>query len=294
MDVFFKIKNSNNKELISFLNQHNLTKNDILRNSEILEKYLDNYIECIDGTDFLSCPQLIKGYNWKLTYENKTIYLELQDCWHQQNLKAFNKIYNNFLICHFPKSMLSLSIKKDFLLLPNDLIRIKIKKYFEEFVQGKHQLGLYIYGAPGIGKTFISILLANDLVRNNYKVCFVFVPELMSNLKQAISKNPQSLATDIAKLQKCDVLFLDDLAGEPVSDWTRDEILFSILNHRMQNNLATFFTSNYGMKDLQQYYSINFKSKSQDVLKAMRLVERIRYLAKPVLLSSAVQRKYAK
>ncbi|WP_338982198.1 ATP-binding protein [Spiroplasma endosymbiont of Eupeodes luniger] len=293
MDIYHRIQKTKIVALQKFIAEHQLLKKDLLRNNDILEKYLNNFVECLDGLNWNECQQLIPGYRLELVYENQRIYLEMQDCLHRQYLRANDKIRNNYLICHFPLSMINLSLENDFHLPENDFIRIKLKEYFINFLKKEQTTGLYIYGAPGIGKTYISILLANSLVRNDYKVCFVFVPQLMSQLKQAISKATNSLASDIYKLQTCDVLFLDDLAGEPVSEWTRDEILFSILNYRMQHNLSTFFTSNYDMGNLQEYYSRNAKYKNIDIVKSIRLVERIRYLAKPVLLGGDVLRKYA-
>lgn len=292
MDIDQLVEKSNIVPLKNFIKEHKLTKKDLLRNRDVIEKYVAIFFQCEESLA-TECQQLISGYQLELVYENERIYLKMRDCAHQRRLRAVNRFKNNYLICHLPEAMMNLSLAKDFKVLKNDQTRFKLKEYFSEFIQKKQTKGIYIHGAPGIGKTYLSILLANELVRANYKVCFVFVPQLMAELKQAIAKTGNFLGNQIKKLQTCDILFLDDLAGESVSEWTRDEILFSILNHRMQHDLATFFTSNYDLGNLQDYYSRNLKYKNIDMVRSIRLVERIRYLAKPVLLTSKPLRKYA-
>ena len=154
----------------------------------------------------------------KLNYENSRIYLNMIDCLHSQYNKKILNHKNKYLICHFPDNMKNLSLENDFLLFKNNKTRLWLKNYFKNIISFQETIGLYIHGKPGTGKTFLLILLANELVRTNRSIAFVFVPKLMNDLKQALSKNPSEVNIIIEKLQKADVLFLDDLAGEPVSD----------------------------------------------------------------------------
>ena len=40
-----------------------------------------------------------------------------------------------------------------------------------------------------------------------------------------------------------------------MSAWVRDEILQVILQHRMQENLPTFFTSNFNFEELERHFA---------------------------------------
>ena len=56
----------------------------------------------------------------------------------------------------------------------------------------------------------------------------------------------------------------------------------SILDARMQNHLMTWFTSNEDYKTLLEHYI--FSNKSEDKYEAMRIIERIQTLSKPIEL----------
>lgn len=55
---------------------------------------------------------------------------------------------------------------------------------------------------------------------------------------------------------KLDLLLLDDIGAETVTNWSRDEILGTILQYRMENNLSTFITSNLNISELEGHSSL--------------------------------------
>ena len=71
-------------------------------------------------------------------------------------------------------------------------------------------------------------------------------------------------------------MLIDDIGAEKVTEWGRDEILGTILQTRMNKNLITFFTSNLTIDELLKHLSLT-KDK-EDLVKAKRIVERIKYL----------------
>ena len=84
-------------------------------------------------------------------------------------------------------------------------------------------------------------------------------------------------------LKYVEVLIMDDIGTEGVSDWLRDDILMSILNYRMEAN-KTCFLSNLSMDQLEQYYSVNNRKEVRE-LAAKRLLERIRMTSRKFNLS---------
>ena len=59
-----------------------------------------------------------------------------------------------------------------------------------------------------------------------------------------------------------------------VSEFTRDRLLFNILDYRMENKLTTFFTSNLSKEDLKEHYTFD-KKVNGNLMMAERLLERI-------------------
>ena len=48
-------------------------------------------------------------------------------------------------------------------------------------------------------------------------------------------------------VKEANLLLLDDIGAEKLSDWARDEVLGVILQYRMEEHLPTFFTSNLSL-----------------------------------------------
>jgi primosomal protein DnaI len=57
--------------------------------------------------------------------------------------------------------------------------------------------------------------------------------------------------------------------------------LGTILQFRMLENLPTFFTSNFDFKELEHHLTYTQRGE-EEKMKAARIMERIKYLAKPV------------
>lgn len=74
---------------------------------------------------------------------------------------------------------------------------------------------------------------------------------------------------------------LDDLGAESVTSWMRDDVLGTILQFRMLENLPTFFSSNLNFKELEHHLTYTQRGEKEE-LKAARVMERIKSLATPV------------
>lgn len=290
MNLYDQIITSNIDELKTFINKHKLNKNDIMENYLIFEQFLNEFIQCKFQPNLENCQQIIPGYAPKLIYDNKRIYIIMNDCAHKQAWAINNKIEINYLMRHFSDDLLKLTTK-DLKFNKNDDERKELINNYVDFIKNPNHIGLYIYGRPGTGKTYISIIFANKLAELGKKVAFVFTAQLAQELKQSF-QYPGMFDKILNNLKKCDVLFLDDIAGESISEWFRDDILFNILNYRMLNNLATFFTSNYNLNELHNYYKRNNKNSTIELVKAERLLERIKVLAKAIQLNKTILRSY--
>ena len=79
-----------------------------------------------------------------------------------------------------------------------------------------------------------------------------------------------------------DILIIDDIGAEKVTDWGRDEILGTILQTRMNNLKTTFFTSNFTLKELERHLSNN----GSEPVKSSRIIERIKFLCQDMEMIS--------
>lgn len=128
--------------------------------------------------------------------------------------------------------------------------------------------------------------LANSIAATNKNVIFLHVPTFIASLSSHFEDN--SLNKEIKRVSECDVLILDDIGAETLSQWSRDDVLGVILQARMDNVLPTFFSSNLDMDKLEKHFA-EIKN-AVDPVKAARLMQRVRFLAKEVVVSGENRR----
>ncbi len=151
----------------------------------------------------------------------------------------------------------------------------------------KFHKGIYIVGPFGVGKTYLLGAIANELAQNGLITTLVHVPSLSSEMKNAIGEG--GLSDKLDAIKKAPILILDDIGAESSSSWFRDEILGVILQYRMQQELPTFFSSNFTIAELEEHLRISQRGEDEG-LKAKRIIERIKFLSTEVYLDGENRR----
>lgn len=217
-----------------------------------------------------------------------------------------DKLDFNYVACKYKKKELkeTENIKSTFFEMPleirkakmvdihkDDAKRLPIIKWLTNFYknyQKDHTLkGLFLHGSFGSGKTYLISALLNELSQNNNSTIIIYYPELLRSLKESFESN--NFSDKINRIKKADLLLLDDIGAETVTAWNRDEILGTILQHRMDNKLPTFFTSNLNLKELELHFIIN--NSPSEAIKARRIIERIKQITEYQELISENRRK---
>jgi len=157
----------------------------------------------------------------------------------------------------------------------------KIREYVESYEKNKVLKGFYIYGKYGTGKTYLLSAIAHEIVNKGAKVLMVFMPDLVRSIRQGISDG--NLEDKINQLKQVEVLMFDDIGGENMTPWFRDEVLLPVLQYRLSAQLTTFFSSNLPLTKLISSLS-NDRNNQIDHVKAHRIVKRITGLTNIVKL----------
>lgn len=177
---------------------------------------------------------------------------------------------------HIPKSILNATFEDIEPDPPRRAAIVEAMKFCTEFVPGQTFKGLYLYGQMGVGKSRIAGAIARELAKRGIDVVMVYVPDFLAEVKDSISSNGVSSKMDA--LKEASVLILDDIGAEPLTSWTRDEVLGPILQRRMEE-LATIYTSNLSLNELRQHLTSVKDAKETDrkqhEKKAERIIERI-------------------
>ncbi|MBN1592295.1 MAG: ATP-binding protein [Candidatus Coatesbacteria bacterium] len=114
--------------------------------------------------------------------------------------------------------------------------------------------GLLFMGGCGVGKTHLAAGIIKDIISKSVPCLFVDFRALLSEIKETYS-DPRSETSESEILEpvlETDVVVLDDLGAERISDWVRDKLGF-IINHRYNHKKAMIITTNFmdsaGKKD---------------------------------------------
>lgn len=131
------------------------------------------------------------------------------------------------------------------------------KKYIEEYPNWKQE-SLLVWGTYGNGKTHLAASVTNELNRKGYIVVFQSVPELLRRIKSTFNRENKETDHQIMKaLLECDLLVLDDIGAEKLTDWVQ-ELMFNIIDGRYRKGLPIFYTSN--LKPLELSNQIGARS----------------------------------
>ena len=246
----------------------------VINNQNVIEfsLLLESNKKCVKckGLDF--CDNENKGF--KLIYEDDAF--KYSPCRYLNDFNKKNKNKSLIKTLYLPSKILEARIDNYDI---NSESRKKIFAKINEFItatrNGEYAKGLYLYGTFSIGKTYTLACIANELARNNIESLLIYFPDLVTDLKNAISDNNryQSL---INMLKSVSVLMLDDLGSENMTPWIRDEILGPIINYRVLENKPVFISSNIKPNELKNHLAIDKLSESN--LKAERIISRLNAL----------------
>ncbi|MGT2744240.1 primosomal protein DnaI [Streptococcus phocae subsp. phocae] len=211
-------------------------------------------------------------------------YLETKELIEQQKQLAISERIN---LVNLPKSYRKIQLSE---IDVNNASRMQVFSDILDFVESypaPDQKGLYLYGDMGIGKSYFMAAMAHELSeKKDVSTTLLHFPSFAIDVKNAISNG--SVKEEIDAVKTVPVLILDDIGAEQATSWVRDEVLQVILQHRMLEDLPTFFTSNYSFADLEKKWS-HIKG-NDETWQAKRVMERVRYLARECHLEGVNRR----
>lgn len=271
----------NDQDVKSFIQKNGLKITDTF-----LDKNLSKLYEYVNQRDKQS--KIIPGYKPKLIisdHDIEVVYEPSEDTLVKQKAAMLRKRVE---MISMPKTLRKASIS-DYELKDVDgrsEALVEALSFIDEYSKTPENFhkGLYLYGNFGVGKTYLCGAIANELAGLNHKSLLLHFPSFAIEMKGLIGKD--TLLETLNRVKQVEILMIDDIGASSLSSWVRDEILGVILEYRMQNELTTFFTSNFSMDLLEkQHLALDNRGESNNEVKAARLMQRIKYLSKPVMIT---------
>ena len=118
---------------------------------------------------------------------------------------------------------------------------------------------LIMMGGTGLGKTHLSLAIANAAIEKGFGVVYASVNNIVSRLEREHFGRDEDLSTG-SLLLDCDLLILDDLGTEFRTAFSISEI-YNIINTRQMVQRPTIISTNLTMKEIEDRYSERFASR---------------------------------
>ena len=192
------------------------------------------------GIDKCSCfkSKLIKWY-----YKDS----DLEEAVKTNNFKNFNiNLYSNHKLNderYTPRKNIE------------DILEYITGEYLPNFKNSN--TNLLFYGNSGTGKTFLSWCIAKELLDKGFLVVYKTSDDLLRALKDIKFNND----TDLENLLiNCDLLIIDDLGSEQITDFSSTE-LFTLINKKILKNKKMLISTNLSLPLISKRYSERISSR---------------------------------
>ena len=268
-------------DVAAFIQREKLTQAEIQRSVSKFNQYITERNRFLLGDE----TYIAKGYKPILVKNEGYADVAYEETPELIELEKLKNIKDRINLINLPSSLKDASFGQIDLKKNRDEIFERLANFVAAYPN--YQKAVYLYGDFGIGKSYLMAALAHELsVARGASTTLVHYPSFVLDVKNAISSG--LVKEKIDQVKTAQVLILDDIGAEQSSPWMRDEILQVILQHRMQENLPTFFTSNFSFTDLERHFA---SSKNGDeTWQAKRVMERIKFLAQEVRLEGENRR----
>ena len=130
------------------------------------------------------------------------------------------------------------------------------KNYADDF--DSESCSLYMHGATGLGKTHLSLAIANVAVRKGYNVIYASAQNLFTALEK--DKFGNYGADSLDEYLDCDLLIIDDLGSEFTTQYTVSE-LYNIINTRINTSKPVIISTNLTETEFEKKYTQRITSR---------------------------------
>lgn len=118
---------------------------------------------------------------------------------------------------------------------------------------------LLMQGGTGLGKTHLSLSIANEAIERGFGVIYGSTQNLASSLEKERFRRDSDDETN-QMLLSCDLLILDDLGTEFSTSFI-DAAIYNIVNTRLMSKRPTIISTNLSLREMETRYTERFVSR---------------------------------
>jgi DNA replication protein DnaC len=211
--------------------------------------------------DFLDIQYYCKKCN-DTGYIDGVICQCLQELFAEIALKELSKVsqsgncsFQNFNL-NFYKGQKSPNGKDAFEMMRNNFEYCK--KYAETF--SENSKSLFMVGLTGLGKTHLSLAIANVVVKKNFNTICSSIVDILRNIENQHFSKTKSENDILKDILTADFLIMDDLGTEFKTEFT-ESTLYNIINTRINEHKPTIISTNLTIEEIQNRYNTRITSR---------------------------------
>lgn len=137
-------------------------------------------------------------------------------------------------------------------------IKANCVKYATQFTTKSKNI--IFYGGTGLGKTHLSLAIANAVINRGYSVVYGTAQNLLNDLQNENFGRYDNIRYYERAVMNCDLLIIDDLGTEFKNSYTTAE-LYNIINSRILSRLPTIISTNFTQNELEDKYDQRITSR---------------------------------
>lgn len=136
----------------------------------------------------------------------------------------------------------------------------ELERYMHSIVENVEEgKGLYIWSdTTGNGKTSWACKIMSYYFRKiafksglENEGLYIYLPTFLEDLRAQYDNSDPEFKEELEMVKKCKLLIIDDIGAEKPSEWVSERLL-SFINTRVSNGLATIYTSNISLDELEK------------------------------------------
>lgn len=131
------------------------------------------------------------------------------------------------------------------------------QNYADNF--SKNSESILMSGETGLGKTHLSLAIANEVIKKGYGVVYASAPPIISKLEKEYFSSDKDDSL-FSMLADCDLLIIDDLGTEFYSQFAVSQF-YNLFNSRMLSNKPIIINTNLTITELKEKYTDRFVSR---------------------------------
>lgn len=267
--IIIAIKNNETaKELI---NRLNLTDEDIKNNYELINNYIKYNQDCMNCNKMENCKHSTKGYVYELIKNDDNSFSDMFTICNKY--KQYYTRKKNLIYTTFNSEDLLDSSLKSFVIDNANLLGVEFVKKIIDIINFKKSSGAFLHLSNSKIRIKLIKSLAYNLLLNN-KLSVVKFSDMLKDIKGDFKSNNAQNTFKI--IIESDILIIDGLGNEAITTWSRDDILLSILDNRLQNDKITILCSEFSLDELKKLYRVSYN----DEAKANQVIEKINEIRK--------------